>query len=200
MNRVANLAAIAALLLTSSAATSGPTASVSTSADAEVLAGTVNFTSQNPLAFGRIKSTGPGTVIVTVTPQRTSTGDVTLIGSGSCVNPPCDFTNQSNQNSASFWSPAILTLTGTPNTAYRVIVNSTASAVLKSGSSAPTTLQVTGVNAATSSSTYSSNIGTLDSSGQGTVRIGGTLQVTVALNASSYYLYSVDVPVTIVYN
>jgi len=81
-----------------------------------------------------------------------------------------------------------------------VTVPSTAIATLKSGSGAPTTLNVTGVNAATNSSGWTSSIGTLDSSGQGTIRIGGTLEVTVILNASSYYLYDVNVPVTVQYN
>jgi hypothetical protein len=92
------------------------------------------------------------------------------------------------------------TVSGIPNAAYRVTSATTATATLKSGSSAPTTLDVTGVNVATDSSNYTSNIGTLDANGQGTIRVGGTLQVTGVLNASSYYLYSVDVPVTVQYN
>jgi hypothetical protein len=174
--------------------------SVSTSADAVVVSSALNLTAVNPLAFGRIKSSGPGTVTVTVAPQRTATGGVVLIGSGQCSTPPCDTTSTSNQNSASFWSPAVYTVAGTPNAAYRVTVPSTAIATLKSGSGAPTTLDVTGVNAATNSSGWTSSIGTLDSSGQGTIRIGGTLEVTVILNASSYYLYDVNVPVTVQYN
>lgn len=182
------------------AAPGGTQQSVSTSADAEVVGSALNLTAVNPLAFGRIKSTGPGTVTVTVAPQRTATGGVVLIGSGQCSTPPCDTTNQSNENSASFWSPAIYTVAGTPNAAYRVTVPPTATATLKSGSGAPATLAVTDVNVATNSSNWTSNIGTLDSSGQGTIRVGGTLQVTVILNASSYYLYDVNVPITVQYN
>jgi hypothetical protein len=172
----------------------------SASANAEVVGTTLNITPLNPLAFGRMKSDGPGTVVVTVAPQRLATGGVVLIGSGQCSTPPCDTTNQSNQNSASFWSPGMYTVSGIPNAAYRVTSATTATATLKSGSSAPTTLDVTGVNVATDSSNYTSNIGTLDANGQGTIRVGGTLQVTGVLNASSYYLYSVDVPVTVQYN
>jgi hypothetical protein len=40
----------------------------------------------------------------------------------------------------------------------------------------------------------------LDSSGQDTIRVGGTLQVTLILNASSYYLYDLNVPITVQYN
>ncbi len=170
------------------------------SASAEVVGATLNITSLNPLAFGRIKSTGPGTVIVTVLPQRLATGGVVLIGSGQCSAPPCDTTNESNQNSASFWSPAIYTVSGIPNAIYKVSAPTSATATLKSGSGAPATLDVTDVNVATSSSNWTSNVGTLDASGQGTIRVGGTLQVTGVLNASSYYLYDVNVPVTVQYN
>jgi hypothetical protein len=171
------------------------------SANADVVAGTLNITPLNPLAFGKIKSSAPGTVIVTVAPQRSATGGVVLIGSGQCNTPPCDTTNQSNQNASSYWSPGMYSVSGIPNAAYRVTLPSTtASATLKSGSGAPTTLQVTDINVATSSSGYTSNLGVLDGSGQGTIRIGGTLQVSVILNASSYYLYDVDVPITVQYN
>lgn len=170
------------------------------SASAEVVGATLNITSLNPLAFGRIKSTGPGTVIVTVLPQRLATGGVVLIGSGQCSAPPCDTTNESNQNSASFWSPAIYTVSGIPNAIYKVSAPTSATATLKSGSGAPATLDVTDVNVATSSSNWTSNVGTLDASGQGAIRVGGTLQVTGVLNASSYYLYDVNVPVTVQYN
>ncbi len=193
-------AATLALTAASSNGIAGPPSTVSTSADAEVVGSALNLTALNPLAFGRIKSTAPGTVTVTVAPQRTSDGGVVLIGSGQCNSPPCDTTNQSNDNSASFWSPAIYTVSGTPNAAYRVTAPTTATATLKSGSSAPTTLQVTGVNAATNSSNWTSNIGTLDASGQGSIRMGGTLQVIVVLNASSYYLYDVNIPITVQYN
>lgn len=191
---------VTALLVAAAKAAAGPPTTISTSADAEVVGSALNLTALNPLAFGRIKSSGPGTVIVTVAPQRTATGGVVLIGSGQCNTPPCDTTNQSNDKSASFWSPAIYTVAGTPNATYRVTAPPSATATLKSGSSAPSTLDVTGINVATNSSGYTSNIGTLDSSGQGTIRVGGTLQVTVILNASSYYLYDVNVPVTVQYN
>ena len=194
------LAAIAAVTA-GGIADAGPPSSVTTSADAQVVGSSLNLTPLNPLAFGKIKSTGSGSVIVTVAPQRTATGTVVLIGSGQCNTPPCDVTNQSNQNSSSYWSPGMYTVTGTPNTPYRVdLPSTTASAILKSGSGAPSTLQVTGINVATSSSAYSSNTGVLDPAGHGTIRIGGTLQVTVPLNASSYYLYDVDVPITVQYN
>jgi hypothetical protein len=190
----------AAVLLIAAAAQAGPPSSVSTSADAQVVGTTLNIAPLNPLAFGRIKSSAPGTVIVTVAPQRLATGGVVLIGSGQCSTPPCDTTNQSNQNSASFWSPGMYTVSGIPNAIYKVTAPASATATLKSGSSAPTTLDVTDVNVATDSSGWLSNIGTLDANGQGTIRVGGTLQVTGVLNASSYYLYSVDVPVTVQYN
>jgi hypothetical protein len=193
-------AACAALIAAGARAAAGPPSSISTSADAEVVGTALNLTAVNPLAFGRIKSTGPGTVTVTVAPQRIATGGVVLIGSGQCSTPPCDTTNQSNESSASFWSPAVYTVAGTPNAAYRVTVPATATATLKSGSGAPATLDVTDINVATSSSNWTSNVGTLDSSGQGTIRVGGTLQVTTTLNASSYYLYDVNVPVTVQYN
>lgn len=195
---VGAIAAALAMFAAESAAAVQSTASAS--ADAEIVGSALNITPANPLAFGRIKSTGPGSVTVTVAPQRIATGGVVLIGSGQCSAPPCDTTNQSNESSASFWSPAIYTVAGTPNAAYRVTVPATATATLKSGSSAPATLEVTDVNVATSSSNWTSNVGTLDSSGQGTIRVGGTLQVTTTLNASSYYLYDVNVPVTVQYN
>lgn len=192
--------AVILALAGSMAQAAGPPSTVSTSADAEVVGSTLNLTPLNPLAFGKIKSSGAGTVIVTVAPQRTATGGVTLIGSGQCNTPPCDVTNQSNENSSSFWSPGMYTVSGTPNAAYRITAPTTASATLKSGTGAPTTLQVTGVNAATDSSGYTLTTGTLNASGQGTIRIGGTLQVTISLSASSYYLYDVNVPITVQYN
>lgn len=195
---VGAIAAALAMFAAESAAAVQSTASAS--ADAEIVGSALNITPANPLAFGRIKSTGPGTVTVTVAPQRIATGGVVLIGSGQCSTPPCDTTNQSNESSASFWSPAVYTVAGTPNAAYRVTVPATATATLKSGSGAPATLDVTDINVATSSSNWTSNVGTLDSSGQGTIRVGGTLQVTTTLNASSYYLYDVNVPVTVQYN
>jgi hypothetical protein len=192
--------AAAVLLIGAAAQAAGPPSSISTSADAQVVGTTLNIAPLNPLAFGRIKSSAPGTVIVTVAPQRLATGGVVLIGSGQCSTPPCDTTNQSNQNSASFWSPGMYTVSGTPNAIYKVTAPASATATLKSGSSAPSTLDVTGVNVATDSSSWTSNVGTLDANGQGTIRVGGTLEVTGVLNASSYYLYSVDVPVTVQYN
>jgi hypothetical protein len=201
VNRRRILFATACVALTPAGAkAAGPPSTVATSADAQVVGTALNLTASNPLAFGRIKSTAPGTVIVTVAPQRTSTGGVVLIGSGQCSSPPCDLTNQSNQNSASYWSPAQFTVAGTPAAAYRVTAPATATATLKSGSSAPATLDVTDITVATSSSNWTSNIGTLDASGQGMIRVGGTLQVTTILNASSYYLYDVNVPITVQYN
>jgi hypothetical protein len=194
---------LTALCLAGTAFAAAPVAaqqSANASANAQIVASALNITPSNPLAFGRIKSTSPGTVTVGVAPQRIATGGVVLIGSGQCSTPPCDTTNTSNPNSASFWSPAVFTISGLPNTGYRVSVPSTATALLKSGSSAPETLQVTDINAATGSSGWTSDIGILDGAGQATIRVGGTLQVTISLNASSYYLYSVDVPITVVYN
>jgi hypothetical protein len=178
----------------------GPPSSITTSADAQVVGSTLNLTTLNPLAFGKIKSSGAGTVVVTVAPQRTATGGVILIGSGQCNSPPCDVTNQSNENSASFWSPGMYTVSGTPNGTYRITAPTTALATLKSGSGAPATLEVTGVNVATNSSGYTLTTGTLNASGQDTIRIGGTLQVTTALNSSNYYLFDVNVPITVLYN
>jgi hypothetical protein len=189
------------VIVYTAAADAAPQASATASANAQIVANTLALAPLNPLAFGKIKSTGPGTVTVTVAPQRSATGGVTLIGSGQCNTPPCDTTNQSNQNASSYWSPGMYSVTGTPAAAYRVTLPSTtALATLKSGSGAPTSLQVTDINVATSSSGYTSNLGVLDASGQGTIRIGGTLQVDVILNASSYYLYDVNVPITVQYN
>ena len=177
----------------------------SASANAEIVGPALNLTAVNPLAFGRFKSTGPGTITVDVRVIRTATGGVVLIGSGQCSEPPCDTTSPSNPSSASFWSPAVLTVSGIPNAAYRVFVPTTATAILKSGSSAPMTLPVTNIVVATGSGGYqlphaNEDTSALDSSGQDTIRVGGTLQVSGALNASSYYLYSADVPVTVQYN
>jgi hypothetical protein len=188
------------MLVTVVAEAAGPPATVSTSADAEVIGPSLNLTEVNPLAFGRIKSGTPGTVTVDVHIIRTATGGVALIGSGQCHTIPCDTSNNDSPNSASFWSPGVYTFTGTPGAAYRVSAPSTATAILKSGSSAPATLTVTDVVVATSTSDWNSNIGALDSAGQGSVRVGGTLQVPGGLNASSYYSYQVDVPVTVQYN
>jgi hypothetical protein len=194
---------LTALCLAGTALPAAPAAaqqSADASANAQIVSTALNITPSNPLAFGRIKSTSSGTVTVSVAPQRIATGGVVLIGSGQCSTPPCDTTNTSNPNSASFWSPAIFTISGLPNTNYRVSVPPTATALLKSGSSAPNTLQVTDINAATGSSGWTSDIGVLDGAGQATIRVGGTLQVTINLNASSYYLYTVDVPITVVFN
>jgi hypothetical protein len=58
-------------------------------------------------------------------------------------------------------------------------------------------LEVTDFTFATKSSGYSSNVGTLGSSGTDTVRVGGTLQVVGGMKTASY---RVHVPVTIQYN
>jgi hypothetical protein len=207
VSRLANSFGIACLAATATGAIAGPPASVSTSADAQVVGGTLNLTLLNPLAFGKMKSTDPGTVVVTVLPQRSATGGVTLIGSGQCNTPPCDLTNQSNQNSSSYWSPAQYTVSGTPGASYMVTAPTTATATLKSGNGAPPTLQVTDVTVAANSSggfgqlTYTNtDTGTLDPTGQDSIRVGGTLQVPGGLNTANYYLYDVDVPLTVVYN
>ena len=172
----------------------------SASANAEIVGGALNITPVNPLAFGRIKSTTAGTVTISVHSIRTSDGGVVLIGSGQCSEPPCDTSNPSNPSSASYWSPAIFSVSGVPAGRYSVEADSTATATLISGKNGPMTLDVTGIEAATDSSTWNSTIGTLDAAGQGTVRVGGTLHVPAGLNASSYYLYSVDVPISVQYN
>jgi hypothetical protein len=182
-------------------------ATATASANAQIVANTLNLTLLNPLAFGKIKSTGAGTVTVTVLPQRSLTGGVTLIGSGQCNSPPCDVTNPSNPNSSSYWSPAQYTVSGTPDANYMVTAPPQATATLKSGNGAPATLQVTDITVATASSggfsqpTYTnSDTGNLGPAGQDTIRVGGTLQVPGALNTSNYYLYDVIVPVNVVYN
>ena len=172
----------------------------SAAANAEIVGSALNITPAFSLAFGRIKSTTEGTVTVSVHSIRTSNGGVVLIGSGQCNSPPCDTSNPSNPSSASFWSPAIFAISGVPAGRYSVEAPSTATATLSSGSNAPTTLDVTGVEAATDSSGWNSTSGTLDAAGQGTIRVGGTLHVPAGLNASSYYLYSVDVPISVQYN
>jgi hypothetical protein len=53
---------------------------------------------------------------------------------------------------------------------------------------------------ATESSGWNSTIGTLTATGQGTIRVGGTLDVPGGLSSSSYYSYEVDIPVTVQYN
>lgn len=192
-------------LLAPSHASAAQQSTASALANAEIVGPALNLTAVNPLAFGRIKSTGPGTVIVDVRGIRTATGLVVLIGSGQCREPPCDTTNPSNPSSASFWSPGVLSVSGVAGAAYRVSVPTTATAILKSGSNAPMTLDVTDVVVATESGDYdlphaNTDTGILNASGQDMIRVGGTLQVTAPLNASSYYLYSVDVPVTVMYN
>jgi hypothetical protein len=174
--------------------------SVSTSAGAEVIAPSLSITEVNPVAFGRIKSSTSGTVTIDVHGIRTATGGVTLVGSGQCTTTLCDTTNQSSPNSASFWSPGVYTITGIPNAAYRVIAATSATATLKSGSGAPLTLPVTNVVVATDSSGWNSTIGTINPTGQGTIRVGGTLAVPGGLSSSSYYAYEVDIPVTVQYN
>jgi hypothetical protein len=191
--------AVSALFLTATANAAGPPATVSTSADATVIGPTANVTEVNPLAFGRIKSDSAGTVTILVSMQRTFTGGVVLIGSGQCHTEPCDTSSNDSPNSAAFWSPGVYTFGGVPLAPYQVTAPTTATATLKSGSTTLTTLPVTDVIVATAPG-YTSNSGNLDSSGQGTVRVGGTLQVPGGLNASSYYSYEVDIPITVVFN
>jgi hypothetical protein len=183
-----------------SAAHAAAQQSVSTSAAADVLGPSLSITEINPVAFGRIKSGTSGTVTIDVHGIRTSTGGVTLVGSGQCSTELCDTTNNSSPNSASFWSPGVYTITGVPNAAYRVVAATTATATLKSGSGAPLTLPVTNVVVATDSSGWNSTIGTINPTGQGTIRVGGTLAVPGGLSSSSYYAYEVDIPVTVQYN
>jgi hypothetical protein len=175
----------------------------STTASAEVIGPTAGVTEVNPLAFGRIKSNAPGTVTILVSMQRTFSGGVVLIGSGQCHTDPCDTSSNDSPNSAAFWNPGVYTFTGVPNAPYQVTARSSATATLKSGSTTLTTLPVTSVIVATApdyNSTSNSATGHLDANGQGTVRVGGTLQVPGGLNASSYYSYEVDIPITIVFN
>jgi hypothetical protein len=175
----------------------------STTASAEIVGPTAGVTEVNPLAFGRIKSNAPGTVTILVSMQRTFSGGVVLIGSGQCHTDPCDTSSNDSPNSAAFWSPGVYTFTGVPNAPYQVTAPSNATASLKSGSTTLTTLPVTNVIVATApdyNSTSNLTTGHLDANGQGTVRVGGTLQVSGGLNASSYYSYEVDIPVQIVFN
>lgn len=201
MNRARNL-----LCLLGMAAVAGSEAqataqqSVSTLADVQVIGPSVSISEVNPVAFGRMKSSTPGTVIIDVHGVRTSTGGVTLVGSGQCSTTLCDTTNQSSPNSASFWSPGVYTIAGIPNATYRVVSATSATATVKSGSGAPLTLPVTDVVVATDTSGWNSAIGTLNATGQGTIRVGGTLQVPGGLSSSSYYSYEVDIPVTVQYN
>lgn len=190
-------------------AQAGPQSTATATADAEIVGGTLNLTLLNPLAFGKMKSSSPGTITVTVLPQRTYSGGVTLIGSGQCNTPPCDVSNPSNPNSSSYWSPAQYTVSGTPGANYMVTAPTSATATLKSGNGAPPTLQVTDITVAANSSggfsqasgTYTNtDTGTLDATGQDTIRVGGTLQVPGGLNTANYYLYDVNVPINVVYN
>lgn len=189
-----------AAMFASGQAASAQQSTASATASAQIVAPSLNLTQVNPLAFGRIKSDTAGTVIIDVHGRRTSTGGVTLVGSGQCNTTLCDTTNQSSPNSASFWSPGVYTFSGTPGATYRVSTPSTtATAILKSGTTTLTTLAVTDIVVATAP-TWDSNIGQLDANGQGTVRVGGVLQVPGGLNASSYYSYEAQIPVTIVFN
>lgn len=200
MSRARTLCLLGLAAVAGSAGSAAAQQSVSTSAGAEVIAPTLSITEVNPVAFGRIKSSTSGTVTIDVHGIRTSTGGVSLVGSGQCTTTLCDTTNQSSPNSASFWSPGVYTITGVPNAAYRVIAATSATATLKSGSSAPVTLPVANVVVATDSSGWNSTIGTISPTGQGTIRVGGTLEVPGGLNSSSYYAYEVDIPVTVQYN
>jgi hypothetical protein len=187
-------------MLASGQAALAQQSTASTTASAEIVGPTVGVTEVNPLAFGRIKSSTAGTVTILVSMQRTFDGGVVLIGSGQCHTDPCDTSSNDSPNSAAFWSAGVYTFTGAPGAPYQVSTQSTtATATLKSGSTTLTTLPVTGVVVATAPN-YNSNSGRLDENGQGTVRVGGTLQVPGGLNASSYYSYEVDIPVQIVIN
>jgi hypothetical protein len=200
VSRARTLCLLGLTAVSGSAGSEAAQQSVSTSAGAEVIAPSVSITEVNPVAFGRIKSDTPGSVIIDVHGVRTSSGGVILIGSGQCSTTLCDTTNQSSPNSASFWSPGVYAITGIPNATYRVVSATSATATLKSGSSAPLTLPVVDVVVATDTSGWNSAIGTLNATGQGTIRVGGTLQVPGGLNASSYYSYEVNIPVTVQYN
>ena len=187
-------------LLASAQAGAAQQSTASAAANVEIVESTLNLTAVSPLAFGRIKSSAEGTVIIDVHGIRTSTGGVELIGSGGCTTELCDTTNPSNPKSASYWTPAVYTVTGVPGGRYTVNAPPDAVAVLQSGNTDATVLPVSSVVAATDSSEWDSNIGYLDAAGQGTIRVGGTLHVPCCLSASSYYLYDANVMVTVEYN
>ena len=197
--------ALAAALVAPSAAPgqSGPKAVATASAGAEIVARDLNLTEGIQLTFGLVKSkSAAGTVVVSpvATPTRAPFGGAETVGSGPCNLEWCeDETSPSNSESASYWGPGIFTVSGSPNSAYRIVAGAdSATAYWRSPANGrEPALQVTDFTFATKSSGYASNIGTLDASGNDTIRVGGTLQVIAGMKTASY---RVHVPISIQYN
>ena len=193
-----------AILPMLAAPASAQQSTASADAGATIVARELNLTENYELAFGLVTSNNStsGTVVVTPTSSvtRSPFGGATTVGSGPCQSEWCeDETNPSNPDSASYWGPGIFTVSGMPNSAYMVVAtNPTATAYWRTPATGrEPALEVTDFTFATKSSGYSSNTGTLDSSGADTVRVGGTLQVIGGMKTASY---RVHVPVTIQYN
>lgn len=184
------------------ASQSGPKSVASAAADAEIVARELSLTENYQLIFGLVKSNNStaGTVVVTPQGTRSPYGGATTVGSGPCQTEWCeDPSSPSNVDSASYWGPGVFTITGSPNSAYRV--TSGASSALADWRTPANgripQLTVTDFTFATQSSGFSSSVGTLDSNGHDTVRVGGTLQVPGGMNTASY---RVDVPIIVQYN
>jgi len=181
---------------------SGPRAVSSANANAEIVARELNLSENYQLSFGLVKSNNStaGTVVVTPKGTRSPFGGATTVGSGPCQSEWCeDETSPSNPDSASYWGPGLFTVSGSPNSAYRVVAGApSATAYWRTPAvGRDPSLQVTDFTFATRSSGYASDIGTLDSAGVDTVRVGGTLQVIGGMKAASY---RVHVPVIVQYN
>lgn len=178
-----------------------PQSTASASAGAEIVAQELTLTESYMLVFGLVKSQGSaGTVVVSPPGTRAPFAGATIVGSGPCQTEFCeDETSPSNPDSASYWGPGIYTVTGAPGTTYRVTLGATTAMAFwrTPANGREPELQVTDFTIATKSSGYSSDIGTLDSSGQDIVRVGGTLQVIAGMKTASY---RVHVPVTVQYN
>lgn len=119
------------------------------------------------LGFGSLVSAGGGTVTVSPAGARWADGGTTL-GSPAGV------------------APASFSVSGDPGLAFSIVLPSTAT--LSSGSASMT------VDAFTSSP---AGTGTLDTAGQGEVRVGATLQVGASQASGSY---SGTFSVTVAYN
>jgi hypothetical protein len=181
----------------------GPKAVSSATAVAEIVARDLNLTEGIQLTFGLVKSNKssvPGTVVVKPEGIRSPFDGAEIVGSGPCQTEWCeDETSPSNPDSASYWGPGVFTVSGSPNSTYRVVAGAdTATAYWRTPATGrEPALQVTDFTFATKSSGYSSNVGTLDADGNDTIRVGGTLQVVAGMKTASY---RVHVPVTIQYN
>lgn len=182
-------------------ASAQPQSTASASAGAEIVAQELTITENTLLVFGLAKSkSSAGTVVVSPPGTRAPFGGAETVGSGPCQYEFCeDETSPSNPDSASYWGPGIYTVTGAPGSTYTVVIGAASAYAFwrTPATGREPELLVTDFTAATKSSGYSSNIGTLDSSGVDTVRVGGTLQVIAGMKTASY---RVHVPVQVQYN